>query len=238
MDQFFDYEHHEKKYRLPLVHREYHLKNGLFEKDLLEFCYNLCNERNMKNKVFIDIGAHCGTYSVYLKELFVTIWAFEPNSIICQYGLMPTLEYNNHKYNYIWPFRYALGSEEQCGNQKLYIDSVDGGTGSLYEKKDYIGVMDVSVITLDGFMDCKNKNHFDIGFIKIDVEGNELNVLKGGILTIQKYRPYILFECNGSITDLKNYLNGTNYNVYKTIQNNMFLGVPKEKITDINLDLV
>jgi len=38
----------------------------------------------------------------------------------------------------------------------------------------------------------------NIGFIKIDVEGHEQAVLKGGLLTIQKNKPAFLIEANNS----------------------------------------
>jgi len=38
-------------------------------------------------------------------------------------------------------------------------------------------------------------NFEKIDFIKLDVEGQELNVLNGGVNTILKYRPIIFFEC-------------------------------------------
>ena len=34
-----------------------------------------------------------------------------------------------------------------------------------------------------------------VNFIKIDVEGQELNVIKGGVKTITKNKPIIFFEC-------------------------------------------
>ena len=44
----------------------------------------------------------------------------------------------------------------------------------------------------------KTLDSFDfekIDFIKLDVEGHELNVLMGGVNTILKYKPIIMFEC-------------------------------------------
>ena len=40
--------------------------------------------------------------------------------------------------------------------------------------------------------DIKIKN--DIGFIKIDVEGHEKNVIQGGLDTIKKNKPVLLIE--------------------------------------------
>ena len=46
--------------------------------------------------------------------------------------------------------------------------------------------------TLDSF------NFSNVDYIKIDVEGHELKVLKGATNTIKKYNPLIIMEENGS----------------------------------------
>ena len=48
--------------------------------------------------------------------------------------------------------------------------------------------------TLDNY--CKKKNIKNISFLKIDVEGMELDVLKGSENIITKYRPDIFIEIN------------------------------------------
>jgi hypothetical protein len=49
-----------------------------------------------------------------------------------------------------------------------------------------------AIETLDRY--CQ-KNSIKPDFLKIDTEGNELNILKGGIQTIKKYKPKIIMEC-------------------------------------------
>ena len=70
--------------------------------------------------------------------------------------------------------------------------------------------------------------------IKIDVEGNELNVLKGMKGTIQKSSPIILFE-----TQKKEIFNGTSavINYLKSIEYNKFYSIenyPNTKVTIFN----
>ena len=50
----------------------------------------------------------------------------------------------------------------------------------------------MEAVLLDDFL---NDNQFrDLSFIKIDAEGAELEILKGGLKLIQKYNPYMTLE--------------------------------------------
>lgn len=49
----------------------------------------------------------------------------------------------------------------------------------------------VQVETLDRVVDPADR----LAFIKIDVEGGELDVFRGGIETLRRSRPIIVFEC-------------------------------------------
>ena len=88
----------------------------------------------------------------------------------------------------------ALGKEES--KMLFYERSKDGGTNGLnldYNNGKWLGnnqdQYEVEVKSLDSY------KLMNIGFIKIDVEGYELAVLKGALQTIQNSQyPPILFE--------------------------------------------
>jgi FkbM family methyltransferase len=87
----------------------------------------------------------------------------------------------------------GLGSEDQVGEQALKIVSHDGGGSSLNPSPNERVLREESIVihTLDSY------NIQNIGFIKMDVENNELNVLKGAVNTIKNSEyPSILFESN------------------------------------------
>ncbi|MBX9696842.1 MAG: FkbM family methyltransferase [Alphaproteobacteria bacterium] len=52
----------------------------------------------------------------------------------------------------------------------------------------------INVTTLDSFVDSQNLESLD--FIKIDVEGHELEVLKGGVKTLKRLKPALMIEVN------------------------------------------
>ena len=76
---------------------------------------------------------------------------------------------------------------------------------------------EVESITIDTFVEANTINRLD--YIKIDVEGAELLVLKGAKRTIELLKPVVQVEVSGSFTklydyepyDLFNFMAGTGY---------------------------
>jgi FkbM family methyltransferase len=88
-------------------------------------------------------------------------------------------------------FQTGLGSEDQVGTRILNIVSNDGGGSSIHITNEIIRKEKIEIRTLDSY------NIENIGFIKMDVEENELDVLKGAMETIIRSNyPKILFESN------------------------------------------
>ena len=64
-----------------------------------------------------------------------------------------------------------------------------------------------------------------IDFIKIDVEGHELNVLKGGINLINRDFPHIALECNENTDNFEKtnpFMLGLNYKLIRKFEPNMY----------------
>lgn len=168
---------------------DHFVKNGIFEYPLIQWCKQFLS----KNELFIDIGAHCGTYSILLADCCKEVHSFE-----CQrstyYQLCGGIVLNGKKN--IVAHNIALGSTDE--KRKFNKFAPDGGENTLSstiaqqkanQHKVPIETELVQVKSLDSF-DFKN-----IGFIKIDVEGWELEVLKGSIKTLKSSGwPKIIFE--------------------------------------------
>ena len=203
-------------YILPFNHIHHHIENGLFEEKLIELSKQFCN----KDKVFLDIGAHTGTYALSLSQYCKNVHAFEPQKMT-YYALCGSVALSN--INNIECHNYGLGSEEQVGEQTLKIVSIDGGGSSLHSTTGIIGEEKITIKTLDSL------NIDNVGFIKMDIEENELYALQGAVETIKRCNnPPILFECNVTNEPLFNFITSIDYRIINISEfSHMFLAISK-----------
>jgi FkbM family methyltransferase len=174
-----------KVFLLPEINIDYYAKTGLFESQLIEWCKQFCK----KDRMFLDIGAHTGTYSISLADRCREVYSFEPQRAT-YYALCGGVALS-HIRN-ITCCNTGLGSEAQVGKQTLNIVSLDGGGSSLHQTADAVLATEtIEIRTLDSY------GFTDVGFIKMDVEENELFVLKGARRTLEVSGfPPIVFESN------------------------------------------
>jgi len=135
-----------------------------------------------RGDVVIDVGAHYGFYTLYASRLVGDggmILSFEPHPE--NYSrLLKNLRMSNVKN--VKTFRTALGEFE--GYAKLYVGSHSGGHSISFIGKKYI---QVELTRLDTIIERLGLKRVDL--IKIDAEGAELNVLKGAINVIERFKP-------------------------------------------------
>jgi len=172
---------------LPTVNNDYYAKYGLFESGLIEWSKQFCKP----DKIFLDIGAHTGTYSIILAQYCSQVIAFEPQRST-YYALCGGVALSGLS-DKIVCVQGGLGSPGQEGKRILNVVSRDGGGSSLHHLADepLLRTEEIDITTLDSF------GLSNVGFVKMDVEGNELEVLRGGRDTlIGSGFPPILMEIN------------------------------------------
>ena len=126
-----------------------------------------------KGKIFIDIGAHIGRYSILLSKNFDKIISIEADPY--NYSQLVRNIVLNNLDNKIIPINVALS--DKIGLIKLYIDDKNEGGNSIIEEKNKYRL--VLSFPLDYIIQILNIDPKDIDLIKIDVEGAEYFVLKG-----------------------------------------------------------
>ena len=153
----------------------------------------------MRQKDFIDAGACIGDSSVLFEREFCdkNIYAFEPTKESFKL-LNQTLQLNNSKR--IIPINKALGAES--GKLAIHIGKDEGLHGdssfvlNLTDKSNQCET--VQIITLDEFV---RENKIEVGFIKVDIEGFEMEFLKGAKETICTQKPAMLLSIYHQASD-------------------------------------
>ncbi|HPJ71680.1 MAG TPA: FkbM family methyltransferase, partial [bacterium] len=142
----------------------------------------------------IDVGANVGCHALIMADAVGsdgTVYALEPHPRSFR-RLRDNLALN--RLDVCRPDALALGDEEK--EATLYGPGegrASRGVASLYP-----GIVPaprgypVTVTTLDVF--CRDRNPSRLDLIKIDTEGNELKVIRGGAATLARYRPILILE--------------------------------------------
>mgnify|MGYP001239803905 FL=1 len=158
----------------------------------------------------IDCGACYGVWTYLLHPYFKKVYAFELAGVHRQCFLKNMSAFNINNFE-LFPF--GLGDKtikSFVGNDKWAIDRYGYAAYNAKIVEDKNG--NENVTTLDSF------NLKNISFIKIDVEGYELKLLKGAFNTIEKNKPLIFIEKKTNYDDLKNFLYGLNYDIIEEFE--------------------
>ena len=145
----------------------------------------------------LDIGAHKAGYLYFiLKQVGDKgkVFAFEP-----QHNLYEYIKKIKHLFKWDNVTIEHLALSDTLGSVTLYIPSnkvndVSSPGATIVEQKgsqNFGRTENISTETLDAY--CE-RMHIKPDFLKIDVEGNELNIFKGGVEILKKYKPKILVE--------------------------------------------
>jgi FkbM family methyltransferase len=137
--------------------------------------------------VTVDVGANCGLYTRKLSQLSKRVHAFEPS-----YRMAELLRRTSASNVSI----YEVALSDHTGDADLFIpqdrDKLIYGLASLEPRQvaSEQGVVStkVSTVRLDAII------REDVAFIKVDVEGHELNVLSGSVKLLEHSQPVFLVE--------------------------------------------
>ena len=193
-----------KKYKIKIPHHYFDFTAGLillpevfiykFGIKKLDNILKLKILNYIKEGSAIDGGAFIGDSSVCLIEYVERVYAFEPDKRYYQY-LIDNIKLNDLTGKVI-PIDYGLGYKR--------------------DKINFFGTI-FNLIDIDNFIK-KNKIK-DLRLIKLDIEGYEIEALKGAKNTIKKYKPILIvaaYHKDYDILEIPKYINSI-YPNYKFI---------------------
>ena len=154
--------------------------------------------RNLPNKrVMIDIGASIGIFARPCAEHFEQVICFEPNPIVFE-----VLKKNLETCTNVLMFNTGISARTQ---QVLFqMDPMQCGISYQIGDRPVVSDWPTTKCQLET-LDIYGLDRVD--WIKIDVEGYELDVLAGSRVTIQRNRPWLLLEDNGQSDQHRQFLN-------------------------------
>lgn len=201
-------------------------KYKFFEQKILFIKENLQNEldckiwdaiinalRNNKNNLLLF-----DYYYFHGKEQYLDCIKIDKNDTVIEGGIfdgITTLKIAKHLINgKIYGFDPLISNEKEelffnkkieiikkalwNNNKDLYF--INNGAGSyVSENISSLEYIKVNAITIDNFIENHKLEKFD--FLKLDVEGAELNVLIGAIESIKKFRPKLAISIYHSLED-------------------------------------
>ena len=185
----------------------------------------------------VEVGANIGSHTIHLAQLAGkdgAVWAFEPQRLVFQI-LAGNMAINNLT---------NVHCEQKCvadapGQVKVPIldtEKINNWGGMSLENTS--AGEPVELITLDSLKLSR------CDFLKIDVEGMELQVLKGGEATINAFRPVIYAEADreDKKSELVDWLLSHKYRIFKhnppLFNPNNYFNNPEDVFYEGNIRLI
>ena len=191
----------------------------------------------------IDLGANIGTHSILLSKLASggRVFSFEPQSLTFSL-LQNNLLLNSCKN--VFPYRFAISNTEM---DVMFMESFTYQGENINN-----GALQVSQDNFSGDMTISKKlddfNLPPISFIKMDIQGFEVNALRGAKETIMRHKPIMFVEIEeqrlrsfkSSSKELIELLLGYGYTLFRVMTDYPcdHICVPKEKVGEFVLSVL
>ena len=172
--------------------------------------------------VFYDIGANVGFFSIIAAKLVGEegkVFAFEPGEENAK-SIRHNAELNN--FNQIEVIEKAVSNTSGEGEFLLAKYSGGHALATADAPPDLAGKVTVDLVSIDDLIAAEQIE--PPNFVKVDVEGAELDVLKGMTQTIKTYQPTVIYEVDDGdraayerkYQELADFFESFNYQVTQT----------------------
>jgi len=199
-----------------------------YEKHEIEYLCNL--EKSIgRLRVAVDVGAHVGTYTLPLSSIADKVIVIEPLEEA------RNVLFRNLRLNKITNVQIIPYAASSLRGEVIFLVKKWGGS-RIHDSKNSINShhhRKIRTLRIDDLrIDC-------VDFLKIDVEGHEIHVLKGAKETLIRCRPLILLEVwHENYEEVKAFLNEVGYKLvdkgfYDWVNAKNFLAIPTEDLNKI-----
>jgi FkbM family methyltransferase len=171
---------------------------GTFEPDETAFARRVIQPGH----VCIDVGANFGWFTVLMSQRAGeqgAVHAFEPIRDTAQL-LQRNVDINNCRNVYVNP----IALDDTDATREIFVPDIGvSGSFALHEYRDNFDSETVTTMTLDRYVELQELPRID--FIKADIEGAELNMLRGAARTLARFHPVLMLEVQATSTRLFQY---------------------------------
>lgn len=187
---------------------------GAYEKQLVDFLFP-----HVRGKVFFDVGANVGSYTMTLAKAAHHIYSFEasPANAAVLRNFVSISKLGN-----IEIVNQAISNTS--GDEVVIYSSPDTGGNNTRFHDFGKGGETVRTITLDQFVQERKIDKVDV--IKMDIEGSELAAFIGTKEILSRHHPLLLIEFHAllakqagwELSELYSMLTGYGYSAYELIK--------------------
>lgn len=174
--------------------------------------YEACIKPDM---AVIEVGSHIGAFTVPISKLCKAVYSFEPQRKVFQV-LNTNLTINNC--NNVYSYMMAVGRSDEVKQFREvdYESSItkqgfNSGAVQLKQIETKENGYPTYQVTLDRFI----PKDTPVGFMKVDAEGMEIEVLQGAMNIIAKNKPTLYLESNPGEQNLIRCVKEMGYRVFE-----------------------
>ena len=192
---------------------------------------------NEKKILFFDCGANFGFYSLFVASLKKEneVYSFEasPNTFL---DFKKNIILNN--FQKIKPINLAISDIQD--KQIDFKESQNDWESSIVSNNfEVLKTIRIKTTTIDSILESEKKilSQYNI-VIKLDIEGHEMNAIKGSYNLLKKHSPLIIIEFSKFISQedyklLNKFIQDNDYVVYDTSYNEISLEIVSKRLKEL-----
>lgn len=154
--------------------------------------FKLLDKYLTRDSVYCDIGAWIGPTAVYAATLCKQVYAFEPDEIAYSY-LLQNMRLN-HIEN-IEPYNFAIAPKDGEINMASHGGKQGDSMSSMINIEGNKNYFKAKAVSWENWL--KEQNPGKIDFIKIDIEGGEVEVIPAMIKFLELEKPHLFLSIHG-----------------------------------------